>query len=277
MITRTFTILCLSAMASTSMAQFPVIGTAPETINEVIYTCSSGKKLLHQGVQGAATVYNLDLTVFVQIVPPTLTPPLTVSGTSFISQDLFDSDPSTVEYVLSYFEAIPGGLPGVMVMRTDGTVLFNAFPAAISMALADEWGIYNTPGGAVMVIENNTQPPPYTSTLYQLPGSLPCFDCTSGNIAMVAPEVEAVGEGDAMMLFPNPTDGAVSIRYALPDRNGRADLVIFDLQGAVVKRMPVSGSGTLSFTTSDLAAGTYLCQLQSEQGVVGAKRLVVLR
>ena len=52
MITRTFTILCLSAMASTSMAQFPVIGTAPETINEVIYTCSSGKKLLHQGVQG---------------------------------------------------------------------------------------------------------------------------------------------------------------------------------------------------------------------------------
>ncbi len=94
---------------------------------------------------------------------------------------------------------------------------------------------------------------------------------------MVAPELQAVSEGGAMMLFPNPTDGAVSISYELPNGAANADLVIFDLEGAIVKRIPVSGSGTLSLTTSDLAAGTYLCQLQADQDVIGAKRLVVLR
>ena len=257
-------------------AQFPVIGTCAETIDEVIYTMSSGKKLVHNGVV-TRTVYNLDLSVFVEIIPPPLSPPWTVSNIKYISQDLFDTDPSTIEYVLFYYDQANFNPSGVKVLRTDGTVLFEVFPGTISMTLADEVGIYNTPEGAVMVIMNTTQPPPYTSTLYLLPGSLPCFDCATGNIAMASTDGDRMIGGAGLWIYPNPTAGAVSVRYSVPNGNGRGDLVIVDLEGAFVKQIPVSGSGTLSLSTADLAIGTYLCQLQNGQGKIEAKQLMVLR
>jgi hypothetical protein len=273
---RTFACSLVTAAAVNSSAQYPILGTSPESIDEVIYTVSSGKKLVHYGGGGAATVYDLDLGVFAQILPPTLMPPMTVSSIKYISQDLFDSDPSTVEYVLFYYEAIPGGHNGFKVLRTDGTVLFEAFPGTISGVAAPEVGIYNTPAGAVMAVLNNGQVL-YTSTLYQLPGSLPCFDCSSGNIALAGPDVDRVSEDTGISLFPNPTNGTLTVRYSVLSGNGPSHVVIYGLDGAIIKRIPVSGSGSLTLTTADLAAGTYLCQLQSDQGRTGVKYLVVLR
>ena len=56
----------------------------------------------------------------------------------------------------------------------------------------------------------------------------------------------------ALTAYPNPAQGNVNISY---DVNQPSTLAIYDMQGRVVRSMPVSGSGNA--VVDNLAAGIY--------------------
>jgi mono/diheme cytochrome c family protein len=89
----------------------------------------------------------------------------------------------------------------------------------------------------------------------------------------VADTVTSAGPGVALPAgyrldppYPNPFNGAVSLRYALPGAGG-LDVDVVDLSGrivAVLARGPrPPGEGTLTFSPSALAGGVYIVRMKS--------------
>ncbi len=277
-ITRTalFSLLLLGNHC-TSLAQFTLIGSNAGTLWQLNTLETAGPKLITEA-SSQMTIYNLDLSVYQVLNIPALSPPFMQEGVGYITESLFDTDPSTIEFVQSYrdtTECFGCFKYGLRILRADGTVLYNKFQAylynRLSLGVRSE-PIFNTTTGTYMVLDTAS----YShSQIFLLPGHLPCDQCSGAALSNGGEHVALSGTN--ITAFPNPTSDDATIRYDLPSGITQGSLVFFNAQGAEVKRMPVNGSGTMRITTADLPAATYLYQIETSQGVIGAKRLVVVR
>lgn len=77
---------------------------------------------------------------------------------------------------------------------------------------------------------------------------------------------------------PNPFQENTSIRYFLPENNGKALIVITDLQGNRIQTLDISGSGFGEVTIhgGSMAPGTYVYSLVVSGRVADSKRMVLL-
>ena len=59
-----------------------------------------------------------------------------------------------------------------------------------------------------------------------------------------------------------------TIAFTLPDNAGKVDITIYDIQGRVVKQIPVEtkapGAHTVSINSQEMPVGTYLATLTGE-------------
>lgn len=270
---RPWTALAFCLTLISTHAQITPVGNLT-TYAYLTHTMRSAGPLIYTSTgPGAFVLYNLDLSVYLNITLPPLQAPYTIASPSYFSEDLFDSDPSTVEYLLweSYYDDETGqGGSKTSIMRVDGTVLWSeeglepAFSAAASQPV-----IFNTPSGTLMNLRDSD----HDWNLFSLPGTLPCVECGDIGTGM-APQ----GEGErSMITFPNPTSGLATIQYTIPGGTQRSALVFFDTHGRLVKRFDVNASGTKTITTQDLASGTYLFRLELDGKLSGAERLVVVK
>ncbi|MEL6627632.1 MAG: tail fiber domain-containing protein [Bacteroidota bacterium] len=86
----------------------------------------------------------------------------------------------------------------------------------------------------------------------------------------------AFGEIKLNQNRPNPADGNTIIEYTLPTEIAQAQLVIFDVTGAEVKRYKVeTGFGSVEIQEGVLAAGTYLYTLEVEGQSVARRKMVI--
>jgi len=74
------------------------------------------------------------------------------------------------------------------------------------------------------------------------------------------------------VLFPNPADNEVSVRW----NNGSGDLRIITMDGHVAKTVR-SATNTATLSVADLPAGLYLVELRKEGIIVARQKLVVKR
>jgi hypothetical protein len=78
--------------------------------------------------------------------------------------------------------------------------------------------------------------------------------------------------------YPNPFNPTTAIRFQLPV-DGGASLKVFDLLGrevAVLVDGPMSaGTHTVSFDASELSSGVYIYRLQTAQGVLTRKMVLI--
>ena len=113
------------------------------------------------------------------------------------------------------------------------------------------------------------------TNVYELPGHVPCISCTG--TVMLAEGHRSNDDPNDLTAFPNPAADQATISYTLPEGGAHATLVLSTLNGSDVSRMAITGSGTKTITTADLATGTYLYHVETDQGMIGAKRLVVVK
>lgn len=75
---------------------------------------------------------------------------------------------------------------------------------------------------------------------------------------------------------PNPFSNQTEIGYFIEESNS-ASIIIFDLQGTLVKTIPIQnfGQGTITITNSDFKAGMYLYTLVSNGVEIDTKRMIV--
>ena len=78
---------------------------------------------------------------------------------------------------------------------------------------------------------------------------------------------------------PNPWSSETVIRYRLPDNVSRADIYIYDMQGAQIKSIPATGRGEsqVTLTAHDLKAGMYLYALVADGALVDSKQMILTK
>jgi hypothetical protein len=264
----------LGHMSLIGVTQITPVGDSNNYL-ELNTTCSSGLKWQHRPSAGTIILYELDLSNPLTITP-VVQPGFQVTAIGYVSEDLFDVDPGTTEYLTVYNQQ--GGSPsGVSIYRTDGTLLFDQYPL-IPYGINELPRIHNTGNGTFMLLDSCcNQINSAITKLFLLPGTLPCYGC-SGELVLGQPGTDMSTTGRPELLaFPNPANDDATIRYDLPPGASSGSLVLFNIQGAEVKRMDIKGSGTVRITTADLPAATYLYRIESNKGTVGAKRLAIVR
>jgi hypothetical protein len=84
---------------------------------------------------------------------------------------------------------------------------------------------------------------------------------------------------DGFDIYPNPTNGSATLQFEL-SAPGRAQVAIYDAIGREVDTLDfglvASGSHTVSWSTTDLATGTYFCAFRSE-GLQITRKLILLK
>ena len=92
-------------------------------------------------------------------------------------------------------------------------------------------------------------------------------------------ESSVVIGGNAITLdqnIPNPLTKNTTIRYNIPANANNAQLIITDMNGKVIKQMPLSkGQGSVNVDASALSNGTYNYSLVVDGKKIETKRMVV--
>ena len=78
---------------------------------------------------------------------------------------------------------------------------------------------------------------------------------------------------------PNPWSSETTIRYRLPQGVTRADIYIYDMQGAQLKSIPAQGRGEsqVTLTARDLKAGMYIYALVADGALIDSKQMILTK
>lgn len=265
-------------------AQFPEIAQHPATIVQ-LQSLGSGVRFTERfnfGTQssGSHTIYNLDLSVHRVLNYPAPPSNMQWNILGYITEELFDTDPSTIEFVMVAGSPSGPGDFATFVFREDGTELFSQNPgsmvASIGGYLLSSNPIFSADGQSYMVLYTNSvfgQP----TRIYALPGTLPCMDCygspTTSGIGMGGNTVTDPFSG--MVLQPNPVQDEVLVSF---DKDAaQADVIaILDASGREVMRQRSSSAST-SLQVAHLANGTYTVLALRGGERIGSLPLVIGR
>lgn len=246
----------------------------------VLHSLQVGPKVIQGELvvgQDTVTVYNFDLSVYRHLVIPAPPAGYTWSSLRFVTEALFDTDSTTLEYTLMAAGSNPGQYHFAIV-REEGTVLFSKTPGVCWDVLGSgiEHGspIVQTNSGAKLLLADGMNGP---SEVYALPGSMPCLPGCDGALITGVGEEFAPPSGPGLFLFPNPADEGAEVLYQLPQGAGQAELIFYTTAGQQVLQLPVPpNSERMHISTAQLPAGTYLYQLRAGTEVMGGPRLVVV-
>ena len=103
---------------------------------------------------------------------------------------------------------------------------------------------------------------------------------------MQAPQQAGLNEMEASIInaklyqnAPNPWSSETVIRYCLPQTVARADIYIYDMQGAQLKCIPAEGRGEsqVTITAHGLNAGMYLYALVADGTLIDSKKMILTK
>lgn len=279
-----FVVTLITCDLSAQITEIGVLPSDPGFINRLTRSLSSaGPKLMTMAPEGF-TLYNTDLSPYQTISYPT--PPAGYEwnwwSPLYVSEDLFDTDASTLEYLLPAGATGDPNVYGTAILRTDGTTLFwtsdeSPFYVTNADQLTPASFIWNTPAGAMMQLFNNAAQMRY----FQLPGMLPCLECNgtvSASMITLGDDPQLVTSPDGMSIFPNPASTSSEIVFGTGSDVHVRTLLLINAGGAVIKRLPVpNGADRMTVGVAEVAAGMYSYRLETDHGILPGKRLVIVR
>lgn len=197
----------------------------------------------------------------------------------FISTSLFDTDSTTIEYMVDYSSSYYPTGSGVNIYREDGTVIFSepnlsaSFPwEEMTNPIRPLWyPIVRTSTGTKMILDSGYYATgTNTFKVYSLPGVF--YPSVGFNHIQIDNQLGLSNP------YPNPAKYITNIDYKLPNGINNGEIVFYNLQGIEVKRFKVDKTfNTLLISTSDIAAGTYYYQLQTTGQNSDGKKLIVIK
>ena len=232
---------------------------------------------------GVIKLYDLNHSLYKTINIPN-TAPLGIQDVYFISDELFNTNPSDIEYLVTLNGYSNMNIKGTRVYDENGNIVFTVD----SFQLPHNAQIFNfgepiffTPNGVKMIL-HKTIPNVFNDSIavvYSLPGILPCNDCTNGVVSGLANDGGNYGEKiNLSNSYPTPAINSTRIDYTFPDGVNEGEIVFYDLQGKEVKRYKVDKTfDHLLISTADIPAGTYLYQLQTSAQSSAGKKMVVIK
>ena len=203
-------------------------------------------------------IYRTDHTLW-KTIPISLPADYYLQDIKFVTENLFNADAS-VELWYSAYNWVPVGDTGYYryvskVVNEQGTVLAdipNGLYAYIVPA-GDE--VYKL---TVYSYYNSFWPGSVRTSVFALPSS-----------TTAAWHVSAMA-GDP---YPNPADGAVNI--PVPSGIGEGTIQVFSITGESIYKEAFRGGSALRINTSGWAPGVYTYRLETPEGVVGTRKVVI--
>ena len=111
-------------------------------------------------------------------------------------------------------------------------------------------------------------------------GSIGGIECDNTNYALnkYTNVRNTIFTANDYLIYPNPSNGSVTLQYKLPKNEKDGELILYNMQGAEVKRYIVDNTfKNILLDNTMLPAGTYFYQLQTSKGSVGVKKMVVIK
>ncbi|MCK9613870.1 MAG: T9SS type A sorting domain-containing protein [Bacteroidales bacterium] len=187
----------------------------------------------------------------------------------YSSESLFDND-NEIEFMYVYTTGTVS-VPHTRIYKEDGTLIFQADsmgPLVKVNTPQSQYPIYNTSYGTKMILScTNGQ-----AKVFSLPGTL------TTDIAEANGQLMQAQSGQLSKLYPNPSNGAVTLQYELPNGETEGELILYNMQGMEVKRYKIDNTfSDILLDNTQLPAGTYFYQLQTSKGAVGTKKMVIIK
>ena len=229
----------------------------------------------HDYTAHTGTLLNLDYSVFKTITFPSV--PNTSYSVGLFTEDLFDTDTTTIEYVLSFTDVMNSGF---RIYSMDSILLFQADSGAT--IYANDYGIYrsspneaifNTDSGTKMIVAY-TLPfsSVYHTSVYNLPGQLH-DDCYKNTLTSGI--VQVVNKSERLKSYPNPFKDLETIEYSLPPACQRAMLQITDAAGKLIKQIRLSAvENKIELIDLDIPAGQYVISIVADDVTLASRKVV---
>ncbi|MBI2967193.1 MAG: T9SS type A sorting domain-containing protein [Bacteroidetes bacterium] len=226
---------------------------------------------------GFIRLFNLNHSLYKTIIVPPQPKPQYGFLVFYLSDELFNTDSSDIEYVLENRDS--SNNEQITIYDEFGNTLFKK--TYINWQVGWEFGLYTGPirytsSGIKLILFSAFDSSSY---VYSLPGILPCHDCTGGIVSGLAPNGGSSSYYFGVQKpYPNPTNSTMRIDYTLPKGVNQGEIVFYDLQGKEIKRFKVNSVfDHLLISTSDVSAGTYYYQLQTASQNSEGKKIVVVK
>jgi len=212
------------------------------------------------------TLYNLNHSVF-----KTLNLPITSTNIYFydISEDLFDTNPTTVEYLIYYYSTNK-----IVIADESGTILLSKDSAQLGGYMFDHsQHIVWTPTGVKLLLASSVLAKVYS---YNLPGNIVCSDCTNGQITSI---MQSSGDNNAeqSLPYPNPTSNSLKIKYTLPKDIQKAKISFYNTQGKELKTMDIDNNFndiTVDKGTLGVTSGIYFYKIYTADKVLSTNKII---
>jgi hypothetical protein len=244
----------------------------------------AGDKYFYQNDTTSIEIYNLNHTLYKSIPLPNIN---LYGGESsytvwYISETLFDTDSTTIEYMLTNIEHAGSVYHyHIHVYDENGNSLFFKDSVIAGGSIDGEYGyinkpVFNTDTGTKMMLMNG--PPTNQLFIYNLPGTLyiPCDCYTSSGVPLSVEENQ--GYADCILKnYPNPSGDKTIIEYKLPKGVHKASLKILSLYGEELKKYTITDMySNIELDSSELSSGNYFYQVVLPNGKSVAKKMMVI-
>lgn len=280
-----FLLFALSA-AVTTQAQITLDHTYPSgTRVNLDKFPLSGYKYTEVNLQThKINIYNLNHSLFKSITFPTLPGSTSIA---YISETLFDSD-SLVEYMLNNQISVSGPPDSIMfktyIYKENGTQIFFRDSAYLFYALSGN--VFNitdpiyfdgTSAKMRLTVQLNSQPGgPGYSEIYNLPGSIPCIQCSTGSLGNISTGLKKNNtDGVQATFYPNPVSDQLKLKYALPKEAKVAMIKITDMQGKLLEEFKVTSSFDYLYLPSNYNNGMYLYSLLVDGQIIKTEKIIL--
>lgn len=133
-------------------------------------------------------------------------------------------------------------------------------------AFSSKTFITNTATGTYMVLCSQVQ-----STVYLLPGSLPCLDCSG--ISLMVPDPQTFSSG-TLHSFPDPAGSRITLQFTDSQTSESVVLQVLAADGRVVLVRPITERST-EIDVQSWSNGTYHARMITSSGVLAQCSFVV--
>lgn len=234
--------------------------------SSVVKLETSGYKYFLMDVPASqCRIYNMDHSVY-KTINCTVPSGYYLADIKFVSEKLFNSD-AQIELAYTYYKYVATAnsyyyIYGAKVAGESGNTL---------MTIDGAQYVYVIKTGDTenklfaYCFDYSVTPEKVWTNIYNIPGSLISALTSSGS----QPDV-------FVNAYPNPASDVVKLSYELPVNVKSASLTVYDTSGRKVKNFAIdSHSDHIAMNVNDLAAGTYLYNIEYDNQRTIPKKIVV--
>ncbi|MBA3683157.1 MAG: T9SS type A sorting domain-containing protein [Bacteroidetes bacterium] len=237
-----------------------------------------GYKYFRVGFGNTLEIFNLNNTLHKQITVPSTTNP----NIYYLSDNLFNLD-TLIEFCYSeYTAAYPMGKffiideLGNTVFSRDSCFIGSGAVEVTDRAFDNMKSIFFDGVSTKMRLEkcNTTNCVLKTYLIYDLPGYIPCSDCSDGVIVGLTNQTQST-DNQTARFFPNPVSDNLKLDYKIPENSKNARIKIYDISGKLIENYRISASTDHILLPSSYNNGLYLYSLEVDGVIIKNEKIIL--